>query len=88
VRLSECSREDGLTVEGPFGTEAIRWATYKKAYRDKRFNYLVVSSRQVQVTPLSVVGDAGRLLAHLKPLGLLQPTPRNFFIAGSRFLSL
>ena len=75
------ARDDGLSVEGPFGAETIRWSTYKKAYRDKQFIYLVVGNRQVQVIPLSLVPDDGPLVAHLKQLGLLQPTPRTFFIA-------
>jgi YcxB-like protein len=74
------AHEDGYTVEGPFGTQTFRWSTYKKAYRDKGFIYLMLTRRLAQIIPLSIVKDEEPLLSHLRSLGLLQPTPRAFFI--------
>ena len=73
------ARQDGLTVEGPFGTQTLRWSAYKLAYQDKRFIYLMLSKRTGQVIPLALVKDARPLLDHLKGLGLLKRTPRSFF---------
>jgi hypothetical protein len=74
------ARQDGLTVEGPFGTQTMRWSAYKAAYRDKRFLYLMLSKRQGQVIPLALVQDDRPLLDHLKGLGLLKRSPRSFFV--------
>jgi hypothetical protein len=74
------ARQDGLTVEGPFGTQTVRWSAYKAAYRDKRFIYLMLSKRLGQVIPLALVKDDRPLLDHLKRLGLLKRTPRSFFV--------
>src|SRR4029077_6570306 len=65
------ARQDGLTVEGPFGTQTVRWSAYRAAYRDKRFIYLMLSKRMSQVIPLVLVQDPRPLLDHLKSLGLL-----------------
>src|SRR5258708_33686847 len=74
------ARQDGLTVEGAFGTQTIRWSAYKAAYRDKRFIYLMLSKRSGQVIPLAGVKDDRPFLDHLKSLGLLKRSPRSFFV--------
>jgi hypothetical protein len=79
-RFHFVAREDGLTVEGPFGTQTVRWTAYKTAYHDRRFIYLMLSKRLGQVIPLSLVPDSRPLLDHLKRLGLLKRTPRSFFV--------
>src|ERR1700730_13132267 len=65
-RFRFLAKEDGLTVEGPFGAQTIRWTAYKRAYRDNRFIYLVLSRQVAQVIPLSIVPNDETLLAHLR----------------------
>ncbi|HXO59149.1 MAG TPA: YcxB family protein [Candidatus Acidoferrum sp.] len=72
--------EEGYFVEGPFGTQTIRWPTYKKACVDRRYIYLFLTNRLAQVIPLELVPDAGPLLDHLRKLNLLRPTPRTFIL--------
>jgi hypothetical protein len=74
------AREDGYVVEGPFGTQTIRWETYKKAYVDKRFIYMFVGNLVAQVIPLRLVADPEPLLNHLRELKLLRRTPRTFIL--------
>ena len=45
------ANDDGLQVEGPFGTQAIRWNMYKKAYADRGFIYLFLTNRLAQLIP-------------------------------------
>ena len=74
------AREDGYFVEGPFGAQTFRWAIYKKAYVDKRYIYLLLTSNIAQVIPLQFVPDPEPMLQHLRKLGLLRPTPRTFIL--------
>jgi hypothetical protein len=43
------ANEEGYLVEGPFGTQTIRWSTYKRACVDKRFIYLFFSNRKLNL---------------------------------------
>jgi hypothetical protein len=74
------ANEDGYVVEGPFGTQTIRWATYKKACVDRRYIYLYLTKGLAQVIPLELVPDPEPLLNHLRKLNLLRPTPRTFIL--------
>jgi hypothetical protein len=60
--------DDGLRVDGPFGTQTIKWRAYKKAFIDKRFLYLMVSPRSMQLIPLT--RDLQPLIDHLESIGL------------------
>jgi hypothetical protein len=74
------ANEDGYVIEGPFGNQTIRWATYKKAYVDRDYIYLFLTNRLAQVIPLKLVPDPAPLLDHLRKLNLLRPTPRTFIL--------
>jgi hypothetical protein len=71
---------DVYMVEGQFGTQTFRWATYKEAYVDRGFIYLLVTNTVAQLIPLQFVPDPEPLLNHLRKLGLLRPTPRTFIL--------
>jgi YcxB-like protein len=74
------ANDDGLQVEGSFGTQAIRWDMYKKAYADSGFIYMFLTNRLAQLIPRELVPDPDPLLKHLARLGLLRPAPRLFFL--------
>ena len=74
------ARDDGYVIDGPFGTQTMRWSIYKKAYVDDRFIYLLMSARFAQVIPLELVPNPQPLLDHLRRLDLLRPTPKAFFL--------
>ena len=74
------ARENEYVIEGPFGSETIRWSSYKKASVDSQYVYLFISNRIGQLIPLSLVPDPQPLLDHLRKLGLLRPTPKSFLL--------
>jgi hypothetical protein len=67
--------EQGLQVDGPFGTQTIKWSAYSGVLRDDRFLYLMISRRRVQIVPLFGGSDPTRLLDYLESIGL---RPRRF----------
>jgi hypothetical protein len=72
--------DDGLTVEGKFGHQLIRWDTYKMAYFDGKVVSLLFTRVQGQCIPIPKSVDVVPLLEQLRRIGLLKPTPRSFIL--------
>ena len=79
-RFRFLANDEGVVVETPFGHQQLKWTAYRKAYLDGNFVYLVITERAVQCIPLAIASDPAALTSHLRELGLLQSTPRNFFV--------
>jgi hypothetical protein len=69
------ANEEGLRIDGPFGTQTVRWNVYRGTFRDDRFLYLMVTRRNVQIVPLFGASDPKPLIDHLDSIGL---RPRRF----------
>jgi|SRR5579872_4933462 len=67
--------EEGLQVDGSFGTQKIKWSGYRRILRDDRFLYLMITRRHVQIIPLFGASDPTPLINHLESIGL---RPRRF----------
>ena len=67
--------EEGLQVDGPFGTQKIKWSAYSRILRDDRFLYLTITGGRVQIVPLFGASDPTSLVNHLESIGL---RPRRF----------